>query len=351
MVTRVDGVIVQSGLGLGPRGVPRGTPIRPGPKRGVVLRTYVKDTRHRPRMATDGNAAYGIACDVLLVRSQAVMYGVPVRQRACGMADADLWIPRGTTATTDTQEPVSSLNAVSKRGTPIAAAAIPPVDRLDGDHVLVEYLDHRQTSPVIVGPWVHPRTNRVVTEGDGADLADLSSTRGAPKSRERYVRFSGTELRVDAFGNAVLDTVGANPADSKTETPDASTGGEIKASIKDGQSLVVEVAGNKIATFTRSGATVDIRLATDTADQPFIRGTDKADADNALADAVNTYQQQVLAAFTALSPGGAPALPVTQAQVAAALLVITPAGVALAAAVTQHNTARTTYLSTKIKGD
>lgn len=350
MGDRLGSVVAQAGLGMATRGTIRGEPIRPGPKRGIVLRTYVQDTPHRPKLNTAAAAAYGIACDVLLVRSHAILYNVAVQQRACGFSDADLWIPKGMTGTVDTQEPVSTLNGVSKRGTRIATQDIPTVDRLDGDHVLVEFLDSRQTSPIIVGPWVHPRTLRTVTEGDGAALADLSSTRGAPKSRERYVRFAGTEARIDAFGNAVLDTVGANPTDSKTEAPDPDTGGEVKLSLKTGQKLVVEVSGTQIATFTRTGSAVDIRLATDSADQPFIRGTDKADADNALADALNTYQAQVTAAFASLAPAP-PGTPLTSTHGAAALLTVTTAGTVLATAVSTHNAARNTYLSTQIKGD
>ena len=87
------------------------------------------------------------------------------------------------------------------------------------------------------------------------------------------------------------------------------------------------------------------------ADQPYVRGTDKADADEAFAGAVDTYQQQVTAAFTAMLPPGPPVTPVTAANVSAAIAVITPAGIALAAAIAQFNSARTQYLSTRIKGD
>lgn len=94
-----------------------------------------------------------------------------------------------------------------------------------------------------------------------------------------------------------------------------------------------------------------MELGVDGADKSYVRGEDKADADEALASAVDTYQQQVLAAFTAMLPPGPPITPVTAANITAGITIVTSAGVALAAAVAQFNTARTQYLSTRIKGD
>ncbi len=94
-----------------------------------------------------------------------------------------------------------------------------------------------------------------------------------------------------------------------------------------------------------------VELADQDATQSYMRGEDKADADEDLADAINTYQGQVLAAMTAMLPPGPPVTPVTQAQVTAGIAIITPAGVALSNAVAAHKAARTAYLSTKIKGE
>jgi hypothetical protein len=97
------------------------------------------------------------------------------------------------------------------------------------------------------------------------------------------------------------------------------------------------------------GDTMELGVAG--ADQSYVRGEDKADADEALASAVDTYNQQVLAAFAAMLPPGIPATPVTAANISAGIAIITPASAALSAAVAQFNTARTQYLSTRIKGD
>jgi len=97
------------------------------------------------------------------------------------------------------------------------------------------------------------------------------------------------------------------------------------------------------------GDTMELGLAG--ADQSYVRGEDKADADEAFVSAVDTYNQQVLAAFSAMLPPGPPVTPVTAANVSAGIAIITPASVALSAAVAQFNAARAQYLSTRIKGD
>lgn len=300
MTTRVGGIVVQSGLGLQPRGAPRPGAQSPGPKRGVVLATYVSDTPGRPDIDVTDNAWSTVMCDVLLLRSQQQLFNVPVMCRVFGVGNAEPWVPVGTTATTDTGENVANLNARSKRGTS-NGVDLPPAERLNGDHVLVEFLNQQVNSAVIIGPWVHPATRRTVYEGAGANLSDLAATRGKPHSRERYVSHGGSEFRMTEQGDVVFDTVGANPSSKLTDDPTPGTGGDEVHNLKDGMTFSVGFEGTKIATFTRTGSSVDIRLASETASQQYMRGNDFSEAHYQWLDALLTLVDEINLAITAAS--------------------------------------------------
>lgn len=117
---------------------------------------------------------------------------------------------------------------------------------------------------------------------------------------------------------------------------------------------VQQQVGEKWRTSATSRATLEapeVRLASDSADQSYIRGEDYADAADDFADACDTYALAVFTAFTRLTPPGPPATPVTGVEVANAVLDISIAYNRFATAVQIFKHQRGAYLSSKIKGE
>jgi hypothetical protein len=220
-----SGAVIKAGLN--PQAQRRTDAGITGKWRAVVVNTYVTD---------DGNSRTKreVECDVLLVRNNVFLQGVPVVQQVHGVHDADLWVPKPSTKTQDTQLPLN-LTLRSRQGT-FQAPATGLAD-LDGDHVLVEFIENDRDFPAIVGAWTHRHTKRKVIAGDGWSPSDYS--RGTPHSKERYFSHAGTELRVNSTGDVLLNTDGANIADPLLETPNPLLGGSARLNLKLGQSLTV----------------------------------------------------------------------------------------------------------------
>lgn len=155
--------------------------------RAVVLAVYFpeEDTRNGWVKGLQKN----ILCDVrTLGRISRHLYKVPVLQAAQGLWDEDLYVPRasfinitgGTLATgsaaTDGQQPTAA-------------------ESLDGEHVLVGFLENNPKCPVIL-PFTlgHPNTHRAPLKSEG---------------RIRRMRHNGTMIAWDSEGNLTLDARGA----------------------------------------------------------------------------------------------------------------------------------------------
>jgi hypothetical protein len=212
----------------------------PGIRRAIVISTYVATTptRSLPYVA-DGSRM--IVCDILFVDPQASAFRVPVAQRV-SEGNAEPWIPRPTTRDILRNTPVSIFGPVLPQGQPNPQGPqMPSWEHLDGDHVLVDFVGGNPKSPVIVGCEIHPSTKRRVTEGPGFTIGAPTPTRGIPFREERYVRFSGTELRVNQTGDVLIDTGGADPADPSTEAPKPGPagGGSVQVALKAEKELLI----------------------------------------------------------------------------------------------------------------
>ncbi|WP_196300808.1 hypothetical protein, partial [Streptococcus pneumoniae] len=81
---------------------------------------------------------------------------------------------------------------------------------LDGDHVLVAFVEGDIDYGVILRAYPHKRTKRLVTgaiDSIGWEEGD-DATRGTPYRNEYYTAHYGTEVRVNARGDLLIDTVG-----------------------------------------------------------------------------------------------------------------------------------------------
>jgi len=222
--------VVQAGLDVRPRiEVPRFDP-RDRPFRAVVLESRVVGDEENLR-------GLSVECDVLLVRSGIVIRGAQVLQRNHGVNNAHgLWIPKATTR--DAVEPSHPLNLArthSRRGTPVGE--ITPLGNVDGDQVLVDFIEGVVDYPVIIGALTHEQTNRLIETGDGW-REGASDTRGAPRAGEFYVHHQGAEVRVNEQGDVLIDTVGAYE-DGATEDASDTGYGQVRVRVKEGQRFTV----------------------------------------------------------------------------------------------------------------
>lgn len=235
--------------------------LYPGPRRGVVINSYVANSPNRsiPNVA-DGSLM--VLVDVMLIAPQAALKRVPVMQHV-GEGDGSLWIPKPTTRDILKNTPIAMIGPMS-RGVPNPQGTlVPSFAHLDGDHVIVDFLGGNPYAPIVIGTEVHPSTKRKVLEGAGFTVGAAQATRGTAFRGERYVRYSGTEARINQHGDVLLDTAGADPADPIAEAPIAGPagGGSVQISLKAEKELIVtDDAGVVILRVSKVGGQMKVSL-------------------------------------------------------------------------------------------
>jgi hypothetical protein len=324
---------LRSGLNFRQKGsLPTFQP-RAGLYRGIVLKTYATDD---PSRKTNGRSAttrtYEVECDVLLAKTFGHYPRVPVQQPVHGVDDASLWIPRGCTRSLD-GSPLN-LTAVSTRGT---AQSLPTsLKDLDGDNVIVQFIDGDPACPLITGAVSHRGTKRLVATGPGWQELDGGLTRGTPFLDEKYVRFRGVEMRINKSGDVLLDTVGAaGLSEIDGVPPDLFTGGQVRVRVKPGQRLTVQVGSSDVLEVYDLLGVPQVDLI-EGATEPFVKGLALSSALATLTGALNAYAGALLA------PGAPPG--------AVTLVAATAAATALTTALGAFSTQLSTALSLQIRG-
>ncbi len=244
-----NGSVLPSGLDVHTRGAR--APLAPGngPKRAVVVHTYVPADEENLRK-------FGIECDVVLLRSHVPLARVPVAQTNHGVNNVwHPWIPRPSTRT------VSANQGMSLGGSGEQAS---PFGDLDGDQVLVEFMDGDLDTPVITRALSHEQTKRIIvgevgetSEGRGW-VEGGDSVRGAPARDEYYVSQNGTELRVGGKGDVLIDTTGAH--NDLVEEAANNDGGHFRVRMKDSMRFTVEMDGTDVLEVWKDGSQVRIDL-------------------------------------------------------------------------------------------
>lgn len=207
---RRDGTVLQAGI---PRQEVEAHPVGRGSMilRAVVLRTYLDgdpaaaDGQKRPY--DQARATAQVECDVYLFRSprRRVLLRVPVMQHGSGTVNVHgLWIPRPSTRSLD---PAGRTDLDGIVGASPATPANP--DALDGDHVLVQFIENDPEQPIVVGSYPHPRASWRAHRALGQQV---------------LTRHQGTEARLDERGNVLIDTTGATLPDGETASADGKSG-------------------------------------------------------------------------------------------------------------------------------
>lgn len=235
--------------------------------RGVVLRTYATDATERTRLNANTTRKYEVECDVLLMKSGIFYPRVPVMQRDHGVNDAAPWIPRETKRVIG--EGTLSFTRVSARGT--LQTAPPNLEELDGDQVILEYMEGDLEMPLITGSLSHVKTNRLVKEGVGWAEADQGTSRGTPYQNEKYFRYRGVEVRINDAGDMLIDTVGAT-TDEVDEVPTV-TGGQVRVRVKSTQRFTVQMGNVDVLEVWQDPLTQQVHIDLgENADEEVVRG-------------------------------------------------------------------------------
>lgn len=161
--------------------------------RGVVLSVYTYDESVNPNPMYAPSAIYADVFIYSSVRGSrtSIIRGCMVSQERASMHDGDVWKPRASSQIIGGQ-----LDANKLRN---------PQD-LDGDHVLVGFIDDDFGTPIILRALPHPNADigdTLPSEVDkaGSGRTRLKSTDGSP----RFSRHHGTYSGVDVDGSYVID--------------------------------------------------------------------------------------------------------------------------------------------------
>lgn len=218
---------------LGGRG--GGASVRGLLLRGVVLSVYEVETRLAGRQPL-----LEPRCDVYVYSGMrgmkwAILSNVMITYDSGGLHDGSNRLPNPTT-----KDLVTGLEIDSEGPTN-------PAD-MDGDHVLVGFLDDDIENPVILRYIQHPRANL----GNEERPQDVQLTNTAERSDLR--KFRGTVSGADAKGNFIVDARYANTGETSPSGQEARWGTEQL----DPDSAVVDVDGSSgnVSLKARAGALI-----------------------------------------------------------------------------------------------
>jgi len=232
---------------LGGRLIQAGVPMRATPSayekahgllmRGVVTATYEVDNPDHPVVNLDPNATpVAIYCDVLCYSSMpnqrwTFLRRCLVSQPVGGIHRGRIWKPRAAT--------------LDVTNNPIDLDANTNPANLDGDHVLVGFLDHNLNTPVIIRGIPHPSNDIGNEEEELGHRMKLKVADGDPD----FWKHHGAYFGVDAAGDFVVDTTQAYDGELEEggvepdPTEDGSAG-NVLLRLQKGATLTVEVDGD-----------------------------------------------------------------------------------------------------------
>lgn len=171
--------------------------------RGVVMATYVVDDENHPAQPDnpeqEETKPKGVYCDVLTYSSLpntkfGALPAVLVSQPRGGLHDGKVWMPKATTK--------------DITGAPFNPDVGTNPANMDGDHVLIGFIDDNLNQPVILRGIHHPNTD-YDKYGDNPTKGRKLQLRKVDGDPE-YFKHHGSYYGIDDNGNYVLDTTFAN---------------------------------------------------------------------------------------------------------------------------------------------
>jgi len=171
--------------------------------RGVVVATYVVDDPNHPEQPEDPDGEEGwplaVYCDVLSYsfrrNNRFVAFpAVLVAQDRGNMHSGRIWKPRASTRDITTDD--------------LSADGVTDPANMDGDHVLIGFMDDDMTQPVIIAGIPHPNADYGKRDLQGVDLEGqgrLRQLRLADGDAD-FFKHNGGFYGIDQLGNFVIDT-------------------------------------------------------------------------------------------------------------------------------------------------
>lgn len=207
--------------------------------RGVVVATYVTDDGLHPFAEAEDGTPAAVYCDVLCTYKQKpfLIPTVLVSQERTGMHSSRIWKPRA--AKLDVTE--SSMD-LDKSTNPA---------NIDGDHVLVGFLDDNLNQPVILKALPHPSADIGNEDKDVGLRTRLKLADGDPD----LVRHKGSYYGIDTYGNFLIDLTKAYVDDdfqSDGKEPDIAEDGSA------GNYQVRLMKGSTLTVIIEEGATLTV---------------------------------------------------------------------------------------------
>lgn len=227
-------------IGAGTR-LQSGIPKRPRPAsaegvggllmRGVVIATYVIDDPNHPFAEAQDKNPVAVYCDVLTYgRMVQRIPNALVAQDRSGMHSSRIWKPRA--ARLDVTGGALDLDKASNPA------------NLDGDHVLLGFLDDNLNQPVVLRSLPHPSADQGNAEKDVGQRTRLKLVDGDPD----LFRHKGVFYGITTEGNFLVDTTGAYGADgylpdgSEPESAGDGAAGNYWLNLPQGSTLTIQVA-------------------------------------------------------------------------------------------------------------
>lgn len=278
---------------------------------GTLLRGVVIDV-HRYGAQTGAPtrtpALFGMYADVLVYTAlpgNSVWRYLPrclITQAHAGRHDGDIYVPRknrtgfGTSANPITPEIAKRLD-----GTKVEPGTSPMM--MDGDHVLVGFIDNQPNQPAIVGYIPHPRVDagieNTATIGERLHMVEADNN-------PRLVKHQGAYHGVTSTGDFVINTTRAHLGDSGGGTEVTGGGyGEQGAEVKsrktytEGAATGVAEAGNMVVNLPPNATltfnfTDDAGGITNSLSLTSHNGTFTVDADSILLGSAGATEKAVL---------------------------------------------------------
>ena len=175
-------------------GIPNGLLLK-----GAIIATYVTDDPRHPKFLDVQNKPAAVYCDVLAYPSLPnqrwfALKQVLVSQKRGGLHDDDLWKPKATTMNIVTQVLDNTISANP--------------GQLDGDHVLIGFMNNSFDEPVILKGLPHPSRdvgNDLYPAGKRLKLKLIDGIKSPD-----FDKYQGVFRGVDALGNHVVDSTFGN---------------------------------------------------------------------------------------------------------------------------------------------
>lgn len=243
-----SGALLQSGIPKQAKTLPE--PFN-GVVRGVVMATYRVDEQDHPLVPL-GITPTAIWCDVLAVGNfqggsrYFFLPGCQVCQPFGGIHKGSVFVPRATTRLLGGK----SLSSVTPQD----------VNQMDGDWVLVQFLDGRTNQPVITGTLPHP----------SRDVGDPNDDPAGKRQRLRLIDGNplfflqnGSFFGIDTDGNCVIDTTGGNSGDLTETGAEASGGasnGNVQVNMPATGTFAVQKSGSNVASLSGVAAGASMTL-------------------------------------------------------------------------------------------